>query len=95
MSSALVSSRSPVFGSGRLRGPIDITTRRSAPDLLVIGIALRVSERLPLVATSTLGGRSFRSETADAGRLAGIATATPTTKTGTALFARGRRTPQA
>ena len=59
MSSALVSSRSPAFGSGRLRGPIDITTRRSAPDLLVIGIALRVSERLPLVATSTLGGRPF------------------------------------
>ena len=34
---------------------MDITTRRSAADLLVIGMVLRVSERLPLVATSTLG----------------------------------------
>jgi hypothetical protein len=34
---------------------MDITTRRVALDLLVIGIVLRVSERLPLVATRTLG----------------------------------------
>jgi hypothetical protein len=93
MSSALVTRRSRAFRSGRVRGRIDITTRRAARDLLVIRMVLRVSERLPLVATNTLGFCWARSATAGSARRAGNATASAAARTGPALIGSRPRTP--